>query len=423
MADLLESDEWKKATEYKISDDDIERQRQLIGYMEPAKARDYIQTVTEDNIRNWSVGIGDDNPLFCDPAYARGTRWGGVIAPPMMIFSVNSPMKGDPTPDHIRKLRKSLFRGIHEFVSGSRWEWYRPLRPGDTIFNYSGEDSSEVKQSEFAGRSVINIRKHVRINQRAEVVAVNRVLTVLTERGTAKKKGKYSEIKPATYTDDEIAAIDEVYAAEQVRGGTRQDWSGVQIGDTLGTMAKGPLTVTDIICFHAGGYGFTPYAPSVGRLAYKNRQRIAPFYVKNEFGVPDVAQRLHWDPLWAQAIGNPMAYDYGFMRENYLAHFLTDWMGDDGVLVGLHDEIRKFNYVGDTQTITGEVTAKREEGGRKLVDVAVRFVNQRGEETIKATATIALPDADKPATYPDVPQELAEEAIRLMGRHWELSKP
>ena len=98
-------------------------------------------------------------------------------------------------------------------------------------------------------------------------------------------------------------------------------------------MAKGPLTTTDMIVFHAGGYGFVPYEPCANRIAYKNRQRIAPFYVKNEYGVPDVAQRVHWDNAWAQAIGNPMAYDYGVMRDCWLSHYMTDWMGDDGWLV------------------------------------------------------------------------------------------
>src|SRR3546814_1964763 len=98
-------------------------------------------------------------------------------------------------------------------------------------------------------------------------------------------------------------------------------------------MAKGPLTETDMIVFHAGGYGFVPYAPCSNRIAFKNRRRIAPFYVKNEYGIPDVAQRVHWDSAWAQAIGNPMAYDYGVMRDCHLSHFLTDWMGDDGWLV------------------------------------------------------------------------------------------
>jgi hypothetical protein len=111
------------------------------------------------------------------------------------------------------------------------------------------------------------------------------------------------------------------------------------------------------------------------------------------------------------------------MRENYLFHYLSDWAGDDGIVTHVHDEIRKFNYMGDIQTITGEVLAKRQEDGRNLVDVAVRFVNQRGDETVRATATIALPSKDGPLPlYPEVPRALAEKAAQMMARHWELSR-
>jgi acyl dehydratase len=421
-ADILQSDEWQKAVDYSITDHDIERQRKLLGFDQAAKTREYIQTATTDNIRNFAHGVGDPNPLFCDPDYARTTRWGGVIAPGMMAGVINSPMKGDPTPDEVKALSKSLFKGVHVFVSGSTWDFYRPIYPGDTLFSFNGEETCEVKTSEFSGRSVINVRRDVKVNQRGEVVAVYRILRVLTERKTAAKKGKYSALEPARYTDEDIAAIDEVYAGEQVRGAVARYFEDVTVGESMGKMAKGPLTVTDVICFHAGGYGFVPYAPTVGRLASNNRKRIPAFYVKNEYGVPDVAQRLHWDPVWAQAIGNPMAYDYGVMRENYLFHYLSDWAGDDGIVTHVHDEIRKFNYMGDVQTVTGEVTGKREEGGQSLVDVAVRFVNQRGDETVKATATIALPKTGGIAMFPEVPRELAEKAAKMMARHWELSK-
>jgi len=351
-----------------------------------------------------------------------GTRWGSPIAPGTMVGQINSPMKGDPVPDEIKALRKSLWRGVHVFVSGSTWDWYRPVFPGDTIYSYNGDETCEVKQSEFSGRSVIKVRKDVKVNQRGEVVAVYRILSVLTERKTAAKKGKYSKLEPARYTDEDIAAIDEIYAAEHVQGAVPRYFEDVQVGDSLGKMAKGPLTVTDVIVYHAGGYGFVPYAPTVGRLAHKNRKRIAPFYVKNEYGVPDVAQRLHWDPVWAQAIGNPMAYDYGVMRESYLWHYLSDWAGDNGIIVKMHDEIRKFNYMGDTQFVSGEVTGKREENGQFLVDVKAVFINQRGDETVRGTATIALPSKGRIAMYPPVPEDLAEEAARMMARHWELSK-
>jgi len=192
-----------------------------------------------------------------------------MIAPGMMAGIINAPMKGDPAPAWVKEKRKSLFKGVHVFVSGSTWDWYRPIYAGDTIYSYRGQDSLEVKTSEFSGRSVIQVLRDVKVNQHAEVVAVYKILQVLTERKTAAKKGKYSAIKPQTYTDEDIAAIDAIYAAEEVQGGNLRKFEDVVVGDSLGKMAKGPLTVTDVICFHAGGYGFVPYKPCVGRLASK----------------------------------------------------------------------------------------------------------------------------------------------------------
>ncbi len=195
----------------------------------------------------------------------------------------------------------------------------------------------------------------------------------------------------------------------------------VEVGDALTPMAKGPLTTTDIIVFHAGGYGFLPYAPTAGRIAHENRQRIAPFYVKNEYGMPDVAQRVHWDSAWAQAIGNPMAYDYGVMRDCWLSHFVTDWMGDDAWLVRQSSEIRKFNYIGDTHVITGEVVGKRIEDGRCVVDIEMRGTNQRDTVTCPGTATVALPSREHgPVVLPTPSDDYARQAATMMQRHGEL---
>lgn len=414
--------DWEKATQYTLTDDDIERAKLLLGIDLAVRHQEYIGTAQVDNIRNFAAGVGNDNPLHCNPAYAAGTRWGQVIAPSMMAGIINTPLKGDPIPDEIKARTKSLFRGIHVFVSGGEWEFYNPIFPGDTIYSFKGEESVSVNPSEFAGRNVIQISREVKFNQRQQVVGVYKTLRILTERKTAAKKGKYSAIQPQTYTDEDIAKIDEVYANEVVRGAEKRFFEDVRIGDSLGTMAKGPLTVTDVVCFHAGGYGFIPYAPTVGRMAYKNRKRIAPFYVKNEYGIPDVAQRLHWDPAWAQQIGNPMAYDYGVMRENYIFHFLSDWCGDDGWVMQQYDEIRKFNYMGDTQMITGEVTGKREENGLKIVDVAFRMTNQRGEETVKGRGSILLPSRESGIpSLPTVPAELQAKVNHMWARHNELT--
>ena len=49
------------------------------------------------------------------------------------------------------------------------------------------------KKSEFAERSILVTYTSVKINQRAEIVAISRTLAIHTERKTAREKGKYAD--------------------------------------------------------------------------------------------------------------------------------------------------------------------------------------------------------------------------------------
>jgi acyl dehydratase len=414
--------EFEEALKYQLTDDDIERARLLLGVDTANRARELYSVATADAIRNWALGVGDDNPLYTEEEYGPTTRWGSQIAHGTMVGHVKTPMLGDPVPSEIKAATKSLFRGVHVFVSGGTWDWYRPLRPDDRVFSYSGDESLEVKKSEFAGRSVVRVRRDVALNQYGEVLGVYRILSVLTERKASRQRGKYAEIEPAHYTDDDYERIDAIYESEAPRGAEPRYWEDVEVGDAMQPMVKGPLTVTEIIAFHAGGYGFVPYGLRSSRVGYKNRCRIAPFYIKNEMGVWDVAQRLHWDSEWAKAIGNPMAYDYGVLRQSWFYHHVSDWAGDDAFIEKMSDSIRKFNYHGDTQFLSGEVVGKREEDGRYLVDLRMSMVNQRDTETAYATATVSLPSrtAGLPP-LPAVPVDLQRQTARMFARHNELS--
>jgi hypothetical protein len=412
------SAEFEKATDYSFKEEDIEAAKAQVGVYSPSPSQEFLTTASYDSIRNFARGYGDDNPLYSTHDYGVTTRWRSQIAPPMIPIALNRPLFAD-RPE--QKIKRPSFRGIHVFVSGSRWDWFRPIHPGDQLFSFGGTESVVEKKSEFAERSLLVTFASVKMNQRAEVVAIARTLAIHTERKTAREKGKYAAIEPAVYTDDDIARLDAIYEAEQPRGAEPRYFEDVTVGEPLPPMAKGPLTMTDMIVFHAGGYGFVPYAPCANRIAYKNRQRIKPFYVKNEYGVPDVAQRVHWDSAWAQAIGNPMAYDYGVMRDCWLSHFITDWMGDEGWLVNQSSEIRKFNYIGDSHVITGEVVGKRVEEGRCLIDIEMRGTNQRDTVTCPGKATVALPSREHGAVVlPEPPTELAQQASTLMRRHGEI---
>ena len=101
----------------------------------------------------------------------------------------------------------------------------------------------------------------------------------------------------------------------------------------------------------------------------------------------------------------PITYDYGRMRETWLIHLCTDWMGDDAWLWKLECEFRKFNYVGDTQWLRGHVVRKYSaDGDRPAVDVDLTAENQRGEVTTPGRATILLPSLEHGAVrLPDPP--------------------
>ena len=93
------------------------------------------------------------------------------------------------------------------------------------------------------------------------------------------------------------------------------------------------------------------------------------------------------------------------MRETWLIHLCTDWMGDDAWLWKLECEFRGFNYVGDTHHLTGTVVRKHlAEGDRPAVDLELAATNQRGTVTSPGTATVLLPSRDRgPVRLPDPP--------------------
>ena len=79
--------------------------------------------VTEDAIRHFSYGIGDDNPLWLDRDYGTRSLHGSRIAPPAFLASV-------------------LYPGLHGFpmqvplsslISSLQFTWYRTLFEGETI--------------------------------------------------------------------------------------------------------------------------------------------------------------------------------------------------------------------------------------------------------------------------------------------------
>ena len=218
------------------------------------------------------------------------------------------------------------------------------------------------KQSDFAGRAIHEWTGEVFASRDPdEVLAAQYRLMIRTDRTKAEQRGKYDDTVIEPYTDEELARDRRGLrsrSAPRRRGAPSHGWwEDVEEGDEIGPLVKGPLRVTDMVCWHVG-MGMGLYGVKALRLGYDQRQRVPRFFRPDDLNIPDVQQRVHWDPEWARRAGNPASYDYGRMRETWLIHLCTDWMGDDAWLWKLDCQFRRFNYVGDTHWMRGRVDAQ-----------------------------------------------------------------
>jgi acyl dehydratase len=366
----------------KITDQGLNQLRQRIGVKIENTLEPWCREATRDNIRHYAHGIGDDNPLWCDPDYATTTRWGGIIALPSFLFATSRIVSG-----YVGGLP-----GVHAMWAGADWTWHKPVRRNDAISTTAWLKELKERATKFAGRAVQQTYHIDFFNQHGEMVAQADSWCFRTDRDIAREEGsKYAEVKarPAThYTEEELARIYRRYHEEKVRGDTPRYWEDVAEGEALPVMVKGPMTVTGFIAFAQGWGGLYIRA---NRLAWKQVHAHPGLGIPNRFGIPDCPERVHWEEEFALMVGAPGAYDYGPERCSWLTHHLTDWMGDDANLRRASCKIRRHNPVGDTLFITGSVVRKYVEDGLHIVEISQEARNQHDELSVLGSGVIELP--------------------------------
>jgi len=381
---LTQEDTRAPATERsfpKITREGLDDLRKRIGVKIGATAEPWCHEATRDNIRHYAHGIGDDNPLWCDPDYAAGTAYGGIVALPSFLFSTSRIVSG-----YVGGLP-----GVHAMWSGADWTWHKPVLRNDEIVTEAYLKDLVEHETRFAGRAVQQTYHVDFFNQTGDKVAEADSWCFRTERDHAREKGtKYKEVRarpPRRYTDAELARVYDLYRAEEVRGKRTRYWEDVAEGEALPTMAKGPMTVTGFIAYAQGWGGLYIRA---NKLAWRLIDAHPGVGIKNRYGIPDVPERVHWEEEFAHEVGAPGAYDYGPERCSWLTHHLTNWMGDDAFLRRAECKVRRHNPQGDMLFIDGKVTRKFVDGGRHLVEIAQVGVNQDGEQSVVGTGIVEL---------------------------------
>lgn len=107
-------------------------------------------------------------------------------------------------------------------------------------------------------------------------------------------------------------------------------------------------------------------------------------------GVSGDYNPLHSDEVYTtQAAGYPSVFAHGMLTMGLTSKMLTNYVGD-GRLTKFGVRFTNQVWPGDTLDSTATVTAIRDEGGHKLVDLSVSTVNQDGKEVVNGTATAKL---------------------------------
>lgn len=127
-----------------ITEAGLDELRQRIGVKIENTLEPWCHEATRDNIRHYAHGIGDDNPLWCDPEYASKTKFGDVIALPSFLFATNRIISG-----YVGGLP-----GVHAMWSGADWQWHKQVKRNDTITTEAFLKNLIEHQTQFAGRAI-----------------------------------------------------------------------------------------------------------------------------------------------------------------------------------------------------------------------------------------------------------------------------
>ena len=376
----------------KITDEALAQMRANLGELGPVGPPS--DPYTRNQIIRYLASVGDDNPLYFDEDYAKKTRWGGITAPPRMLLQgvtlTPKTVQEPPPKDGKSFSAQDQLQGVFAMISGMRIVFEQPVRVGDTLTAQSGPHDVIERQSRMAGRAVEQMMRTIHRNQRGEVVATVYNSVIRMERGQARENRKYLDLPQAKYTDEEIAALSAQYKQEagHRRGAEPRYFEDTNVGDSLITLAKGPLTITDIVAYFLGQEAiyYTNRVKHLELIAYPSKR-----LVNTETNVEDEWTAAHWDEYFAKFSGIPRPYDEGPMRYDDMTHLVTDWMGDDATLREITVTLRAPNLIGDLSWCTGKVAARRQEEGRSLVDLMLWITNQRGEKTTLGTAVVELP--------------------------------
>lgn len=361
----------------------INELRSMVG--QRLRIEQYNHEATFDTIRHYAFGLGDDNPLWCDPDYAAKTKHGGLVAPPTFFYSVFAP-----------GIAPGL-SGLQPFQAGGNCVWRRLARRGEAIKAEARFTGFDEHKGQHAGRMIIEHGEVSYKTERGEELALFKSHSYRAVRSENAEGGlSYEALSEYKYSEEELKKIEMDIRAEDVRGSRPRYWEDVRVGEELVPVVKGPLDRVTMTVYYAGALATSGYKACELKWKQWIQATENPNSVPNNYDITYFSERVlpslgHQDDKVARALGMPAAYDNGHQRIGWMAHVVTNWMGDDGFLAELNTRIRRPNIFGNTTWVHGKVVDKAPYEGKPAVQIELWALDQRGTKNTSGTATVVLP--------------------------------
>lgn len=410
----------------RTAEDFVNDSKKLIGVpvhepdMEPLYYQSEFRKCDSEIAAKFSVSLGDDNPLYVDPIYARRTRWGTNLCQPSIFTSVRYAI--------CRGVEAWGFYPVAGLVAGFNLQFNDMIRVNDD-YDSSFYLKDIVVKKGTTGTLVLKPTETKYWNQYHELVAEGggnhiSVVREVSAEEVAKAEGMRGNMiyERATYhySEDEIKKIIDIATHEERRGATPRYWEDVNVGDKLVPIVKGPLTMEDMFKVWAARSNVA----RVGTFEINLRNRLKEQFIRTNpvTGWPyEGIEFEHYDFNLCRGRGLPAPFDVGVMRISIISNFVSNWMGDDGFIRKFEGQLRKPNYYGDTQFYDGEVVKKYKDNVEGVeygaVDVRVTCMNQIGELSAPGVATVYLPSKELgpvklPVPHPSEKYELYGQFLK-----------
>lgn len=343
--------------------------------------------VTEEVIRDFAWNLGCNNPLFTDPAYAKNSVLGGMIAPPGRFIHYIAETGYLPMGRAIP--------GMNHLYGGTTYDYNDVVRAGDC---YRIKDEFlGVNEKNMSGKPyrllTMSSKRHY-INQDGKTVVSATGNTVITcqypETGENGSGSVYSKASRPHYSEQELEAIhrhyEDYFSGKLTRGAETRYWEDVGEGEELTPLIKGPLDIVDVIGFLCATGAQLGGSATKWRIVKNWRNLTDP-----ETGEYMPIQSFHFTNSLAHVMSIPKAMVYAAQHEAYTSEIVTNWIGDEGFVKQLVHQQRRASFQGDMAYVKGRVTGKYVENGEHLVAIEMWTENQNGIKICPSSAIVRLP--------------------------------